>query len=188
VLAVVLLLPLVLVALMPLTLWQRYRAGTARRLAREWLATINMLGLVLSSALFLIGAATTSFWVPDAFTYALVGLAGGCALGVLGLLSTRWDRTPRGLYYTPSRVLVLGITLVVTSRLLYGFWRAWHAWGATPDASSWLVASGAAGSLAAGAIVIGYYLSYWSGVRYMLKQHRAGVSRHRAASPKRGNV
>jgi hypothetical protein len=167
-----LLVGLALVALIPFSLVQRYRMGTARRLARGWVVTINLLGLNLSAALFLMGSAVTSIWVPQAFTYTLLGLAVGCLLGLLGLSWSRWEATPRALYYTPNRWLVLAITLVVTARLMYGFWRGWHAWRAGLDHASWVAASGAAGSLAAGAVVLGYYLIYWAGVRRRLRRHQ----------------
>lgn len=175
-LAVVLLFMLLVVALMPLTLVLRYRAGTARRRARGWVATVNVLGIAVSAALFLLVAAVTSTWVPRALSYSLYGLAGGACLGLLGLWMSRWERTPESLHYTPSRWLVLAITLVVTSRILYGFWRAWHAWRTTPDDASWLVAAGAAGSLAAGAVVLGYYLTFWLGVRWRLHHHKGGAT------------
>lgn len=172
VLAVALVVVLTLIALMPLSIVLRYRAGTARRLARGWLATTNLLGIASSAVLLLMVAAVMSAWVPNAFTCTLIGLAGGCLLGLLGLSLTRWERTPQSLHYTPSRWLVLAIILVVTSRMIYGFWRSWHAWRSTADDTSWLASSGAAGSLAAGAVVLGYYLMYWMGVWRRLKQHR----------------
>ena len=129
-LALVLLLPLALVALMPLSLVLRYRASTARRQARGWVAAINVVAIGVSAALFLTVAAATSFWVPRAFTSALLGLAGGSALGLLGLVLSRWEATPGTLHYTPSRWLVLAIMLVVAARIVYGLWRAWHAWHA----------------------------------------------------------
>ena len=175
--AAALVIVLALTALMPLSLVLRYRAGTARRLARGWVATINVLAVALSAALFLVVAAVTSAWVPGAFTHALAGLAGGCLLGLFGLWLSRWEAAPRSLHYTPNRWLVLTITLVVTSRLIYGFWRGWHAWRSTPDDTSWLAASGAAGSLAAGAVVLGYYLTFWTGVWHRLKQHRRTLPR-----------
>ena len=167
-LGAVLLIPLVLIALMPLLLIQRYRAGTARRAARGWLTTINLVGVCVSAAFFLVGAAVTSLWVADVFTAALAGLVTGAALGGLGVLLTRWESTSASLHYTPNRWLVMAITLLVAARLFYGLWRSWNAWLATPDASSWLAASGVAGSFAAGAVVIGYYLAYWAGVRRRL--------------------
>jgi len=161
-----------LVALMlPLSLVLRYRAGTARRQARGWVAAINVTAVALSAALLVIAAAVTNAWVPRAFVYTLAGLALGCLLGVLGLWSSGWEVTPRSLHYTPNRWLVLAIMLVVTSRLVYGFWRAWHTWRAALDGTSWLASSGVAGSLAAGAVVLGYYLAYWTGVRRRVKRH-----------------
>jgi len=172
-LAIVLLLLLIVpVVLLPLTLVQRYRVGTARRAARGWVAAITVTGFLLSSVIFLIGAAIANVWVPDALKYSLAGMAAGCALGLLGLWTSRWERSSRRLYYTPNRWLVLAITLVVTARLIYGFWRGWHAWQTRLDDSSWLVTAGAAGSLAAGALVLGYYVTYWAGVRRRTAHHR----------------
>ena len=168
VLALALVFVLVLIALLPLSLVQRYRVGTARRLARGWLATINLAGLAISTGIFLAGAAVTNVWVPGAFTYTLAGLTAGCVLGLAGLAMSRWEATSHTLYYTPNRWLVLGITLVVTGRLLYGVWRAWQSWRTAVDGTGWIVTSGVAGSLAAGAIVLGYYLVYWAGVRRRL--------------------
>ena len=79
-------LPFVLVLavmmLMPLLLFQRYRMGTARRLARSWLATANIVAMTLSVAFFMTVAAVTAIFVADAFTYALSGLLCGCAVGL----------------------------------------------------------------------------------------------------------
>jgi hypothetical protein len=161
---VLLLVVLVPAFLIPLSIVLRYRASTARRLARGWVATINLVGLTISVMLFLATAGITSLWVPRAFTYSVLGLLGGCLLGVLGLLWSRWETTPTSLHYTPHRGLVLGLTLVVTGRMAYGIWRGLHAWQTTPDSASWLAASGAAGSLAAGAVVLGYYFAFWVGV------------------------
>jgi hypothetical protein len=161
---------LALVALIPLALVQRYRMGTARQRARGWLAALNIVGLALSAAMFLVTAALTSIWVPGAFAYTVAGLAIGCVLGMAGLSLTRWEPEPAGLYYTPNRWLVLGVTLLVTGRVLFGFWRAWHTWRAGVDDASWLAAAGVAKSMAAGAVVLGYYLAYWIGVRRRIRR------------------
>jgi hypothetical protein len=156
------------IALTPFAIVRRYRLGTARRRARGWTATLNVAGLAFSSALFLAGAGITSVWVPNALTLTLMGFVSGCLLGLVGLAVSRWEPLPGSLHYTPNRWLVLGITLVVTARLAFGFWRTWHAWSATSDYGSWVAESGVAGSLAAGAVVLGYYLTYWLGVRRRL--------------------
>jgi hypothetical protein len=160
-----LLLPLMAIALMPLMLIQRYRAGTARRLARPWVATLNVAAMIFSVSFFLVASAVTTAWIPNAFSSALLGLALGCVLGVIGLWLSRWEATPRALHYTPNRWLVLAITLVVTARVLYGFWRGWASLRSGADETSLVAAFGVAGSLAAGATVLGYYLAYGIGVR-----------------------
>jgi fructose-specific phosphotransferase system IIC component len=100
--------------------------------------------------------------------YSLFGFMGGCLLGLLGLGVTHWEETPQALHYTPNRWLILIITLVVTARLLYGIWRIWHAWRASGSDTSWLQTAGVAGSLALGAIMLGYYATYSAGLRWRL--------------------
>jgi len=175
-LAAMLVFMLLFVALMPLMLVLRYRAGTARRPARGWLAAINTAGVASSAAFFLFVAAVTNAWVPKTFVYVLVGLTAGCLLGLLGLWSSRWETSRDSLHYTPNRWLVLTIMLVVVSRIAYGLWRAWHTWPFASGETSWLVAVGVAGSMAAGAVVLGYYLMFWAGVWRRARRHGRNVA------------
>jgi len=174
ILAAALLVLAILVAgflLIPFSLWQRYRIGTSRQQARGWLIALNMFGLGASVLMFLVGSAFSNIWVPNAFRYSALGLAVGAALGVLGLLLTRWEATPRALHFTPNRLLVLAITLTITARIACSFWRAWETWGAAVDRREWLVTWGVAEALGAGGLVLGYYLTYWLGVRARYKKH-----------------
>ena len=182
-LALLLLLPL-FVLLLPLSLVQRYRVGTARRPARGWVVALNLLALALSTGLFLATAALTSLWIPDAFPYTLLGLTAGAILGLLGLATTRWEATHPALHFTPNRWLVLALLLVVTARIVYGFWRAWEAWGSTGPGAGWLAEAGVPGSMAAGALVLGYALTYWLGVRARLRRH----ARKPSADADRGSL
>jgi len=169
VLVLLLLLPLAVVAAMPLILLQRYRVGTARQLARPWFAAVNVALLTASAAFFLITAAVTSVWVPAAFTSTLAGMALGAVLGAISLKLSRWEATPRTLHYTANRWLVLAITLLVTARIVYGFWRGWISLHADGD-SSFIAAFGVAGSLGAGAIVLGYYLAFGVGLKRRIRR------------------
>jgi len=173
-----LVLPLIVIlaaiALVPISIVQRYRLGTSRQRARGWLTTINLTGLTFSTIAFLAGAAFTSIWVPRAFGYSAAGLALGALLGVAGLWLTRWEHGRDALHYTPNRLLVLGVTLVVTARIAFGFWRAIHAWRTGITDEAWWGVSGIAGSMAAGAVVLGYYLAFWIGVRRRYRRHLAG--------------
>jgi hypothetical protein len=165
ILLLLLALPLVLIALTPLLLIQRYRMGSARRLARPWLATLSLALMAISTLVFLAGAAMTAVWVRDAFTGATAGLAIGAALGVVGLALTRWEPTPATLHFTPNRWLVLFVTFVVSARVLYGLWRAWSVAEAGVDGRAMVTAFGIPESLGAGGLVIGYYTAYAWGVR-----------------------
>ena len=156
--------------MLPLSIAMRFRAGSKRRRAWGWLVSANLFAAALSGTMLLVTAAIANRWIPNAFRYTLIGCACGFALGFLGLVTSHWERTPQGLHYTPNRWLILMITVVVTARIGYGFWRGWHAWQTTPVTESWLATSGAAGSMGAGAAVLGYYLIYWAGLRRMVSR------------------
>jgi hypothetical protein len=171
-LLLVLLTPLLAIALMPVALVFRYRAGTARRPGRHWVTMVNA-GLTLMSALFLlIGSAVTTLWVPGSLQAAATGLVAGAALGLLGLVLSRWEHSDSTLHFTPNRWLVLAIMLLVSGRLVYGIWRGLHAWWSAAGDASWIAAAGIPGSLAAGGVVLGYYAVFWLGVGHRLRRHR----------------
>ena len=163
--ALALLVLLLIVVVVPISIVQRFRGATRRRPARKWIASLNLGAVGLSAVLLLTGAYVTARWIPEAFRYALAGLGVGSLLGALGLALTRWDSANGRMYYTPNKWLVTMVMLVVTARVLYGFWRTWQTWRASVDAVAWVSASGLETSLSAGAVVLGYYLVFWAGVR-----------------------
>jgi hypothetical protein len=151
-----------------LSLALRYRAGTARRQGRRWVASLNVWLTSLSAVLFLSFTFVISFWVGTAFRFALIGMGFGGVLGLLGLAMTRWERKSEGLFYTPSRWLVLLVTLAIVARFIYGWWRATHS--SVSSNQHWLMsASGTELSLAVAAGLIGYYLVYSVGVRLQME-------------------
>jgi hypothetical protein len=163
---------LAVIALIPVSIVQRFRMGTMRRPARGWVAALNLAAVALSIGLFALGALITSRWVPEALTYTLAGLGIGCLLGLVGMALTRWEWFRGRLHYTPNRWLVLAITLVVAARVFYGFWRSWEAWQASVESMTWVAASGVAGSMSGGAVVLGYYLVFWAGVGTRIRRNR----------------
>ena len=174
ILALALLIVAILIAgvlLLPFSLIQRYRIGTRRQQARGWMIALNLFGLAMSAGMFLVSAALSNFWIPNTLRYSALGMLCGCVLGIFGLALTRWEPSARALHYTPNRWLVLAITLTITLRILYSFWRAWETWGGLSNRDEWLVTWGVAEALSAGGLVLGYYLTYWFGVRRRYKQH-----------------
>ena len=172
ILAVLLLAIVLVIVLIPFSIVQRFRMGTARRQARQWVATVNLVGVTASVMMVVIAAMITNRWVPQALTYTVSGLAVGCALGAVGVALTRWEGGPRAVHYTPNRWLVLIVTAMVAARLFYGFYRTWDAWRTSMDDGAWVAASGAAGSMSAGAVVLGYYLVFWFGIRARIRRHQ----------------
>jgi hypothetical protein len=163
---------LALAGVVLLSLALRYRAGTARRQGRRWVASLNVSITSLSAILFLFFTFLLSFWVESAFRFALIGMCFGAVLGVLGLAVTRWESQPEGLFYTPSRWLAFIVTLAIAARFVYGWWRATHAGSNGPVDQHWLItASGTQLSLAVAAGLIAYYLVYSIGVRLRLARH-----------------
>jgi len=153
-----------------LSLALRYRAGTARRQGRRWVATMNVWATSFSAALFLCFSFLVSFWLGPTLRFALIGMAVGALLGLLGLILTRWESHPEGLFYTPSRWLALLLILAIAARLIYGWWHAAHV-GSTA-AQHWLTSvSGAQLSIGVAAALIGYYLIYAIGVRIRITRH-----------------
>lgn len=164
---------LALTGVVLLSLALRYRAGTARRQARRWVATLNVWATSFSGVFFLAFTFLLSFWVGSAFRFALIGMSVGAILGVLGLAMTRWENQTEGLFYTPSRWLALIVTFAIAARFIYGWWRTTHPGSSlsAPGDQHWM-ASGTQLSLAVAAGLIGYYLIYSVGLRLRLMQHQ----------------
>ena len=163
---------LALAGVVLLSLAVRYRAGTARRQARRWVASLNVWVTSFSALFFLSFTLLLSFWVGSAFRFALIGMAFGGILGLVGLAMTRWDSRPEALFYTPSRWLALLVTLAIAARFVYGWWRATHSGSPPSGDQHWLIAaSGTQLSVAVAAGLIAYYLVYSIGVRLRVTRH-----------------
>src|SRR5262245_24605878 len=57
-----------------LSLALRYRAGTARRQGRRWVASLNVVLTSLSAVFFLSFTLLLSFWIESASVFALIGM------------------------------------------------------------------------------------------------------------------
>ena len=155
-----------------LSLALRYRAGTARRQARPWVASLNVWATSFSVVFFLSFTLLLSFWIASAFRFALIGIGVGAILGLLGLVLTLWENRPEGLFYTPSRWLAFIIVFAIAARVVYGWWRATHGGSSAPGDQHWFnAASGTQLSLAIAAGLIGYYLVYSIGLRLRLRRY-----------------
>jgi hypothetical protein len=159
-----------------LSLALRYRAGTARRQGRRWVASMNMWATSFSAVFFLCFTFLISFWLGPTLRFALAGMIVGGVFGLLGLVLTRWESQPEGFFYTPSRWLALLVMLAIAARLGYGWWHTMHR--GAPDEQHWFLSVPATQlSVAVAAGLIGYYLVYAIGVRIRIARHEQSRSK-----------
>src|SRR5437588_3907728 len=92
--ALLLFVVLAFVGVVSLSLALRYRAGTARRQGRRWVATMNVWMTSFSAVFFFVLTSVMSFWLGPILRFALAGIAIGAVLGLLGLALTRWEFEP----------------------------------------------------------------------------------------------
>lgn len=152
--------------LLPFALLQRYRSGKARRRAQPLAVRINAWMLLASVPLLVFGAWVSSHWIPCAVTSALAGLGIGIVIGIAGLWLSRFEVTPRGLYYTPPAWLVLALTGLVAARIGLGVWQAlqrWQVGAALPAALA-----DHASLFAVAGVLLGYYVAYAWGLKRRL--------------------
>jgi len=159
------------VVLLPLSLWLRYRSGTARRRAVWWVVNLNFWSLLLSLLLFLTGMAITNLWWSGALAYAVAGVGVGGLTGILGLRLCRFERTPQGLFYTPSRALVLSLTLLVIARLAMGLVELWRRWQGR-ESLALIPVFDHASLFAVAGLLLGYYLIFTWGLRRQVSRLR----------------
>ena len=158
--------------LLPVSLWQRYRMGKARRRARPWLVRFNMWALLVSLLLFMASMALTNVWWPGALAYAAAGVGIGVVLGIAGLWLSRFEATPQGMFYTPNPWLVFGLTLLVAGRIAMGFVELWRYWQGRESLALIPVLDHASLFAVAG-VLLGYYLAYTWGLRRRLPPRTA---------------
>ena len=145
------------VVLLPLTLRQRYRAGSARRRAYGWVLRVNAWVLALSLPTFVLTAWLAGRWSPQALPDAGIGLALGVAVGLAGVALLRIEHDAGQLYYTPNRWLTLLLTLAVALRILLGAFWAWRrASGADAEVDAWEAWLDAGGLWTVGGLLLGY--------------------------------
>jgi len=107
-----------ILALVPLMAWRMY-ARVRRMIGRQRLSRIRpWITLVIFPLLLglLVLAARAHL---DRLWFLGIGVAAGGALALFGLKKTRFERTPEGVFYTPNAHLGIGLSLLLTGRVIY---------------------------------------------------------------------
>src|SRR5258706_835308 len=111
---------LIFVVLIPLILWRlysRYRRLVSRQKSRAWRHWVA--AILFPSLLALFALAAIVHPVSEA------ALAGGIVVGAVlshfGLRSTRFEKTPEGIYFTPNARIGIALMLLMVARVAYRF-------------------------------------------------------------------
>ncbi|MCH6485152.1 DUF1453 domain-containing protein [Pseudoxanthomonas sp. LH2527] len=148
------------VLLLPLSLWQRYRYGRSRRMARGWLLAFNAWSLLVSVAIFVAVSAFGLLWWPDSLLGAGAGLAAGVVLGLIGVWLTRWEVAAQGVFYQPNAWLALLLVTIVAGRIVLGMVQMVQYWRSENEPATHALLSGHGSLLAVAGLLLGYYLVY----------------------------
>lgn len=157
--------------LLPLSIWQRYRIGRSRRLARPWLVNFNAWSMLVVAGLFVIVNALLGAWFPHQFVQAMGGILVGLLVAIAALWTSRFEWQSQGLYYQPNPWIILGLTALVVGRVVLSVFQiakqgsAW--WNGQPLESDWH-----AGVVALAGLLLGYALGYAWGLRHRLRRLR----------------
>lgn len=162
---------LVIILLMPFSLWQRYRLGKKRRKVWPWLNALNAWLVLVSVLLFFASAWLSNHWLPGARGMAAMGFVAGLALGALNLLVSHRELLSDGYYLTPNALIVLAMTLLIALRIALAIWQMFeHGWDwypATRDAAWYLQP---ASLLALGGLLIGHWFVWCWWLRARLRR------------------
>lgn len=158
----------------PLILWRMY-ARIRRNIGRQRLSKVRpwITLSILSVILALIA------WSARVHPERLLWLAGGFATGALlaqyGLKLTRFEPTPKGLFYTPNTRIGIALSLVFIARIAYRFFELYAIAPSAPRDNAEFFRSPV--TLAVFGLLAGYYMAYAVG---LLRWRFAVLARKRA--------
>ena len=161
--------PILFAALVIWGMFRRVRRSFGRQpvhAARMWVR-ISLLTLV--GGLIVTTSAARGIQALEALT---AGLACGAALAYVGLRHTKFEVTREGRFYTPHTYIGLLVTALFVGRLLYRFLYLSYDAGAAVSADQSFAAAYQRSPLTLGifAVLVGYYMLYYTGVLYRTRQ------------------
>ena len=153
--------PALLTVFVALVMYRRVRRNIGRQpvtpARMQW--RIGILGVIGALVLFV------SLRDMNLFGAMIGGVAGGVALGWLGLRHTKFESTPQGNFYTPHTYIGMFVSVLLLARIAYRFIAVYPAMHATPQAdANPFAAYQSPLTLAILGVVVGYYVAYYLGV------------------------
>lgn len=165
------LLPIVMGALVVLTIVRRVRRNIGRQPVRPGLMQFRIALLSLLGAMFAVAALRDM----NLLGALLAGIAGGIALGWFGLQHTKFERTDEGNFYTPHTWIGVAVSLLLLGRIAYRFLVVYPSLQAATqaDQNPFTALQKSPLTLAIFGVLIGYYVYYYIGVLRVSKHATA---------------
>ena len=150
--------PYLIAALVVWGIYRRLRRSFGRQRVREGLMWLRI-GILTALA-----ASIAVVTAHDARVLAALaaGIAGGAALGYVGLRYTRFEVQPDGRFYTPHTYIGVAVTALFFGRLLYRFLTVYD--GALPNRGFAAAYQGSPFTAVVLGALVGYYVFYYLGV------------------------
>jgi hypothetical protein len=157
-----LLTPVLLGAVLVWAVYRRVRRNFGRQAVSRARLQWRVALLAVVGGLILLGSARN----PALLAALAGGIAGGVALGFVGLRHTVFETTPQGRFYTPHTYLGLAVTALFLGRLLYRLSSLYLGSQAAlqQDQDPFAAYQKSPLTLAIFGILLGYYLIYNVGV------------------------
>jgi hypothetical protein len=150
-----------LLVLIPLLAWRVY-ARVRRMVGRQRLSRVRpWITLAIFPALILL-LCYTAYPQLERLWWLAAGLGAGAGLGVFGLRRTKFEPTPRGLYYTPNAHLGIALSLLFVARIVYRLVEVYALQPSVPHGLDDFVRSPL--TLAVFGLLAGYYIAYAIGL------------------------
>jgi hypothetical protein len=101
-----------------LVLW-RFYSRARRMVGRQQLSNVRPWITVCVFPILTVLLAMASIAQPMSPLALSAGIVVGICLGVFGLRTTRFEKTPQGLFYTPNAHLGIALSLLLLGRIIY---------------------------------------------------------------------
>lgn len=153
--------PYLIAALVVWGVYRRLRRSFGRQRVRERLMWIRI-GILTAIAVVAGAHAIITAHDVSALAALVAGIAGGAALGYVGLQHTKFEVQPDGRFYTPHTYIGVAVSALFLGRLLYRFLTVYD--GALPNQGFAASYQANPTTLAVFGALVGYYVFYYLGV------------------------
>jgi hypothetical protein len=145
-----------------LILWRSYYR-IRRLVGRQHLSKVRPWVTVTVFPLLAVLLGSAAIAHPTLLAWLGGGIAIGVCLGVYGLRVTKFEKTPQGMFYTPSAHIGVALSVLFLGRVLYRFAQMYGYFGGATQPQSFAASATPLTLLIFGTLA-GYYVTYAIGL------------------------